>query len=349
MQFSRVFCVPVRWPAGALAAVVVLSLSACSSVPLKPATTAKNTPAGPGAGSTPPKGWEAAPKGGGYYLDDGPADWRPSNLADLPMADPQVEPILVAKTKPYEALGQTFYPQTTLEEPYKARGRASWYGRKFHGARTATGEIYDMHQMTAAHPTLPLPSYAKVTNLSNGKWVIVRVNDRGPFLRNRVIDLSYAAAYKLDYISHGSAEVLVEKLTPTDIAAYKADLASGKIAQSGQGPNPSASASALADAGVAVQPVSTATTKPSTATTAGRPVYLQVGAFGNRASAESLLSRVNASGADVSASGRILSESGMHRVLLGPFSSLDQANEAAIQLTSVIEVKPVIKQDLILP
>ncbi|MCQ8895382.1 septal ring lytic transglycosylase RlpA family protein [Limnobacter humi] len=260
------------------------------------------------------------------------------------MADPQVEPILVAKTKPYEALGQTFYPQTTLEEPYKARGRASWYGKKFHGARTATGEIYDMHQMTAAHPTLPLPSYAKVTNLSNGRWVIVRVNDRGPFLRNRVIDLSYAAAYKLDYIRHGSAEVLVEKLTPTDIAAYKADLASGKIAQSGQGPSPSITA----DPDLAIQTVAAAKPNPSTAPL-GRPVYLQVGAFGSRASAESLLSRVSASGANASASGRILSESGLHRVLLGPFSSLDQANEAAIQLSAAIEVKPVIKQDLILP
>lgn len=344
MQVSSVFSGASRWSVGLCVTWVVLGLSACSSVPLTPATTSKNGPTAQSASSTPPKGWEAAPKGGGYYLDDGPADWRPSNLADLPMADPQVEPILVAKTKPYEALGQTFYPQTTLEEPYRARGRASWYGRKFHGARTATGEIYDMHQMTAAHPTLPLPSYAKVTNLSNGKWVIVRVNDRGPFLRNRVIDLSYAAAYKLDYINHGSAEVLVEKLTPADIAAYKADLASGKIAQSGQGPSPSASA----DTEVVTQPVASAS-KPTTATAVGRPVYLQVGAFGNRASAESLLSRVSASGAEASTSGRILSESGMHRVLLGPFSTLDQANEAAIQLTSVIEVKPVIKQDLILP
>ncbi|WP_306173514.1 septal ring lytic transglycosylase RlpA family protein [Limnobacter humi] len=344
MQVASVYSAPFRGSAGIAMSVVVLCLSACSTVSLKPTPTAKNTPTAQGASSTPPKGWEPAPKGGGYYLDDGPADWRPSNLADLPMADPQVEPILVAKTKPYEALGQTFYPQTTLEEPYKARGRASWYGKKFHGARTATGEIYDMHQMTAAHPTLPLPSYAKVTNLSNGRWVIVRVNDRGPFLRNRVIDLSYAAAYKLDYIRHGSAEVLVEKLTPTDIAAYKADLASGKIAQSGQGPSPSITA----DPDLAIQTVAAAKPNPSTAPL-GRPVYLQVGAFGSRASAESLLSRVSASGANASASGRILSESGLHRVLLGPFSSLDQANEAAIQLSAAIEVKPVIKQDLILP
>ncbi|WP_370261652.1 septal ring lytic transglycosylase RlpA family protein, partial [Limnobacter sp.] len=204
--------------------VLLLGLAACSSVPLDtqaPATTPKPVAKRP---SPPPpvvhQDWEPAPQGGGYYLDDGPGDLRPANLGDLPSAVPQVEPIAIPNTRPYTVMGQSFTPQTSLEEPYSQKGKASWYGRKFHGAKTANGEIYDMHQMTAAHPTLPLPSYAKVTNLANGKSVIVRVNDRGPFLRGRIIDLSYAAAFQLDYIQQGSAEVLVEKLTPDAIAAW---------------------------------------------------------------------------------------------------------------------------------
>jgi len=203
-----------------------LILAACSSVPL-------DTPVSPPPAKTvakpsapPPvkhENWEPAPQGGGYYLDDGPGDLRPANLDNLPSATPQLEPIAIRNTRPYTVMGQSFTPQTSLEEPYSQKGRASWYGKKFHGAKTANGEIYDMHQMTAAHPTLPLPSYAKVTNLANGKSVIVRVNDRGPFLRGRIIDLSYAAAYQLDYIKQGSAEVLVEKMTPDAIAQYHAE------------------------------------------------------------------------------------------------------------------------------
>lgn len=171
--------------------------------------------------------WEKAPQGGGYYLDDGPGSHRPAGLDQVPDAVPIVEPIAPANTRPYTVMGQSFTPQKSLEEPYRQKGHASWYGRKFHGAKTANGEIYDMYQMTAAHPTLPLPSYARVTNLENNKQVIVRVNDRGPFLRGRIIDLSYAAALKLDYINQGSAQVLVEKLTPDLIAQMRT---SGQVA-----------------------------------------------------------------------------------------------------------------------
>jgi len=103
-------------------------------------------------------------------------------------------------------MGQQFVPRTELK-PYRERGHASWYGRRFHGNPTSIGEPYDMFAMTAAHPTLPIPSYVRVTNLSNGRTVVVRVNDRGPFLRRRLIDLSYAAAYKLGYVNAGSASV----------------------------------------------------------------------------------------------------------------------------------------------
>ena len=306
---------------------LLLGLVACSSVSLKDSAPVPQRTASKPAVPPPVKheNWEPAPQGGGYYLDDGPGDLRPANLDDLPSAEPHIEPIAIRNTRPYTVMGQDFTPQTSLEEPYSQKGRASWYGKKFHGARTANGEIYDMHQMTAAHPTLPLPSYAKVTNLSNGKSVIVRVNDRGPFLRGRVIDLSYAAAFQLDYIHHGSAEVLVEKMTPELIAQHQADKNGVRVEQVGL----SASAVPI--------PVSRI------------PLYLQIGAFGNKSNAEALVSKVSTNHENLGKVSRILSESGVHRVLVGPFESVDQANEAAIELSAFVSVEPVIKQNLILP
>lgn len=301
----------------------LLFLGACSStpVPLKEPSQPKVSP----VSKTPPLGWEWAPQGGGYYQDDGPGDFRPIDLVKLPDASPQLEPIQLAKTKPYETMGQTFVPQTTLEEPYRAKGHASWYGKKFHGTKTATGEIYDMYQMTAAHPTLPLPCYVRVTNLSNNRAVVVRVNDRGPFLRNRLIDLSYAAALKLDLIGHGSAQVLVEKITPEKMAEFQGGQASAVPVQA----TPANDSSDLA---------------PKRGS-----LYLQIGAFGSRTSAENLLGKLSTNSQNLGKSGQILSESGLHRVLLGPFGTLDQANQAAVQVAQLISVRPLIKQDLILP
>ncbi|MEE9580151.1 MAG: septal ring lytic transglycosylase RlpA family protein, partial [Nitrosomonadaceae bacterium] len=116
-------------------------------------------------------------KGGGYYLDDGPGDNPPPNLASIPNAIPRIEPLRKSNMRPYVVLGKTYTPMTALG-PYKKRGIASWYGRRYHGKKTASGEIYDMYGMTAAHTTLPLPSYAQVTNIKNKKSVIVRINDR---------------------------------------------------------------------------------------------------------------------------------------------------------------------------
>ena len=152
-------------------------------------------------------------KKGGYYLDDGPGESQPPNLHLIPDAVPKIEPIRPANKQPYIALGKYFIPMTELR-PYKERGVASWYGRRYHGNTTASGEIYDMYAMTAAHPTLPLPSYAKVTNLENGKSIIVRLNDRGPFMSDRLIDLSYTAAYKLGVLAKGSSRIEVESILP---------------------------------------------------------------------------------------------------------------------------------------
>ena len=115
--------------------------------------------------------------------------------------------------RPYQALGRSYVPLTALAE-FKQRGMGSWYGRRYHGSRTSSGEIYDMYAMSAAHPTLPIPSYARVTSLANGKSVVVRINDRGPFLSERVIDLSYVAAWKLGYVEAGSGMVEVESIVP---------------------------------------------------------------------------------------------------------------------------------------
>lgn len=159
-----------------------------------------------------------APRRGGFYQDDGPPDKAPAELARKPDAQPRVEPFHPYANRPYQALGRWYTPMTE-DRPYRARGQASWYGRQFHGARTASGEIYDMFAMTAAHPTLPIPSYARVTNVANGASVVVRVNDRGPFKDGRVIDLSYAAAVKLGIAAAGTAEVEVVRLTFDDIRA----------------------------------------------------------------------------------------------------------------------------------
>lgn len=319
---------------GLLLALVSLGLAACSSVPLDQSRSSTSKSSGKPMPPAPVQHgqWEPAPQGGGYYLDDGPGDMRPANLGDLPSAVPQLEPIAIPNTRPYTVMGQDFSPQTSLEEPYRQKGRASWYGKKFHGAKTANGEIYDMHQMTAAHPTLPLPSYAKVTNLANGKSVIVRVNDRGPFLRNRIIDLSYAAAYQLDYIKQGSAQVLVEKMTPEVIAQFHAQKGGAQLAGNGV----SAERVGLAPHAAPVLINRT-------------PFYLQIGAFGNKNNAEALLGQVSLNHEGLGKASQILSEAGVHRVLLGPFASIDQANEAAIELSSFVSVQPVIKQDLILP
>lgn len=157
-------------------------------------------------------------RGGGYYLDDGPGKPDPERVARLmrePDPVPKHEPLLARANRPYRVMGQDFAPMTE-RKPYKQQGVASWYGQRFHGKPTSTGETYDMYQMTAAHPTLPLPSYARVTRLDNGRSVVVRVNDRGPFLRGRLIDLSYLAASKLGYVGQGHAQVEVELLNPAD-------------------------------------------------------------------------------------------------------------------------------------
>jgi rare lipoprotein A len=168
-------------------------------------------------------GCSSSPKPGGYYKDDGPPQRPPANPDLIPDAVPRAEPLHKFANRPYSVCPpplpvtcinpKAYVPMTSLQ-PFRQRGAASWYGKRFHGNRTASGETYDMYKMTAAHPTLVIPSYVRVTNLANGKSVVVRVNDRGPFLAGRIIDLSYAAAAKLGYVQAGSAQVEVESIVP---------------------------------------------------------------------------------------------------------------------------------------
>jgi rare lipoprotein A len=150
-------------------------------------------------------------KGGAYYQDDGPpADKGPDPRTVLD-AVPQEEPRSSIGNSPYTVFGKRYYPLQS-SRGYREVGEASWYGKKFHGRKTSSGEVYDMYGMTAAHKTLPLPTYVQVRRLDTGKIAVVRVNDRGPFLGGRIIDLSYVAARKLDLISSGTAIVEVVAL-----------------------------------------------------------------------------------------------------------------------------------------
>jgi rare lipoprotein A len=152
---------------------------------------------------------------------DGPHPNPPADLHRVPDARPRVEPLRIGgPNKPYEALGRRYVPMTE-DLPLQESGLASWYGIKFHGRPTSSGEPYDMFAMTAAHRTMPIPSYARVRNPANGREVVVRINDRGPFAEGRVIDLSYTAALRLGVLG-GVAPVQVRRLTHSDIRAIEA-------------------------------------------------------------------------------------------------------------------------------
>ncbi|MBB3194901.1 septal ring lytic transglycosylase RlpA family protein [Roseateles terrae] len=192
-------------PAGQRLAVLTsaLILAACAS--RGPAPSSR--PATPAPGGAKVTQWPSK---------DGPEAIVPADLDKMPDALPRLESIRKGgPNKPYAVAGQRYEPLTD-DDPLVQRGLASWYGRKFHGRPTASGELYNMYAMTAAHPTMPIPSYARVRNPKNGREVIVRINDRGPFHSTRIIDLSYTAALKLDLL-RGVAEVEVERITYEDI------------------------------------------------------------------------------------------------------------------------------------
>jgi rare lipoprotein A len=215
------------------ALAVLLALAGCGSAPQQPTPAARPVPGAkpqqePGVPVLPP----ANSGRGGYYQDDGPGENPPPNLMATPDAEVRNEPPNPRNNKPYVVFGKTYTPITDPDKPFVQRGLGTWYGKKFHGQRTSSGEIYDMYKMSAAHPTLPIPSYAKVTNLDNGNQVVVRINDRGPFHSTRVIDVSYTAALKLGLLGKGSHQLEVERILPADAERFNASRAQAKATAS---------------------------------------------------------------------------------------------------------------------
>jgi len=254
------------------------------------------------------------PRSGGYYKDDGPADNPPANLDVIPDASPKLEPLHRFANRPYSVFGRDYVPATTLR-PYKERGVASWYGRKFHNQKTSTGETYDMFAMTAAHPTLPLPSYARVTNVANNKSVIVRVNDRGPFHPGRVIDLSYAAAYRLSLAQNGSGEVEVESVLPS-------------------GAPPVAVVAPLPP----VAAVEAVPPKPIPVEQEAAGYVVQLGAFANYANAQAFVAHVANQTPTLSVEAKVHQGGGLFRVVIGPYGSRDEARRVANQVRTMVGI-----------
>lgn len=299
-----------------------------SSAPTPPvASSTPSTSSSAGVTPTPPSA--EAKKPGGYYKDDGPADAIPDGLVDTPDAEPKIEPIAKGPSKPYTILDQTYVPITD-DKPFIQRGKGSWYGKKFHGQRTASGEIYDMFKMTAAHPRLPIPSYARVTNLRNGKQVIVRINDRGPFHASRIIDMSYTAALKLGFIQIGSAELEVERILPDEIARMQEDKRrKGTLATAKESADP-------------MTRLASGSTPPVAAETGG--IFLQFGAYAQVHNADAMRIRLLAGWPQDLPEPVIVQTGGLYRLHSGPFTSRETAKTAADLLKEVSQIQTSIVQ-----
>ncbi|MEC5398622.1 septal ring lytic transglycosylase RlpA family protein [Uliginosibacterium sp. H1] len=327
----------LRTPSRLLPLVLSLLLAACASTsqpPVAPTAPATRTDA-PTPQPAPTGG-----KGGGYYMDDGPGSNPPPDLAAIPDAEPRSEPLHRFANRPYSALGQTFTPMVEIA-PYRAEGIASWYGRRFHGKKTSSGEVYDMYAMTAAHPTLPIPSYARVTLLSNGRSVVVRINDRGPFLRSRLIDLSYAAAWKLGYIDNGHAEVIVETIIPGEVTVLAKNIP--PIRKPDPSPPPPVPAMVVLTESANAQAHEAAiTAMPPEALSPG--TYLQLGAFGTLRNAESFRDYVRQEVRDLNVPLHVVSESDRHRLQAGPYGTAQAAQADAAAIARKLKLKPLVVQ-----
>lgn len=305
-----------------LSSLLVL-LAACGSQPPRPVETREEggTVLKPSERITPPA---AVKRGGGYYKDDGPGDDEPPPevLAAIPDAVPRAEPLHRFANKPYNVLGKDYVPLPP-GRTYKVNGIASWYGKKFHGQKTSSGELYDMYGMTAAHTVLPIPSYVRVTAQGSGKSVVLRVNDRGPFHADRIIDLSYTAAWKLGLIGNGSGRVTVELLDPSrELAASSAPAPSEPVA---------ASNIPLVSPPV---PASTGALAPG--------AYVQLGAFGNPDNAEAFRNHMAREFDWLSERLQLVPGGNVMRVQAGPFATRAEAEALAEKVRTATGVKPTI-------
>lgn len=284
---------------------------------------------------------------GGYYQDDGPGDAPPANLNNIPDAEVRFEPYSRYANRPYVVFGKKYTPMLD-ERPFVQRGLSSWYGKKFHGQKTSSGEIYDMYKMTAAHPTLPIPSYARITNTDNGKQVVVRINDRGPFHASRIVDVSYTAALKLGLLSKGSQHVTLERLLPESGERL------GTMRRNAPEPESdpaTASLSAPAEISALIlenkAEIKSAKAHPEGAdeqAVAQAPAagfYVQLGAFSRAEKAHEIRARV-AGQSWVSGGLDVVRFGALHRVLSGPFDSRAKALEAAREVPAAMGLRPIV-------
>lgn len=249
-----------------------------------------------------------------FYLDDGPGDLPAAELDRIPDAVPVAEAPYPRSNRPYTVFGRTYTPLGEATG-FSQRGLASWYGRRFHGKPTSSGEPYDMYGMSAAHPTLPIPSYARVTNVANGRTVVVRINDRGPFHPGRILDLSYAAAHRLGFAGKGSAEVAVEALAAGDGSAAggvfpltTAATGTGTFAT----PIPT-----QPDLGTTARIERTAR-RAERGTAESGDLWLQLGAFSQRENAEALRQSVSAKLPELAPGLTVVDIDGKWRLRVGP-------------------------------
>ncbi|GBG03270.1 lipoprotein [Azospira sp. I13] len=332
-------------------------LGACGSPPPR-VERSPEAPA-PKTGKPAMKPNPLAKRGGGFYKDDGLPEEIPENIDDIPDADPRWEPLHRFANKPYVVLGKEYVPQTRVQ-PYKVRGIGSWYGKKFHGQKTSIGEPYDMFAMTAAHPTLAIPSYVRVTNVQNGRSVVVRVTDRGPFHADRVIDLSFTAAYKLGYVSSGSTAVEVESIVVEPGGTYAAaparevaavvvqrrenaarNEARPEAPRNEPRPEPRNEAAAAGDDRDPILTLAmTSQLRDEVAPIAAGGVFLQLGAFSSPDNAESLKAKLARELDWVSAGFLIHSKDNIHRLQLGPYRNRQDADKEAERIRLALGFKP---------
>ena len=296
---------------------------------------------------------------------DGPEASPPPGLERVPDAEPRLESIRSGgPNKPYEIFGKSYVP-ITQDAPFSERGLASWYGRKFHGNRTASGEVYNMYAMTAAHPTLPIPSYARIRNPANGREVLVRINDRGPFHPDRIVDLSYTAALKLDVL-RGVSPVELQRITFDDIrtGAWRrdGDAVVQVVARSVVEPVAAVPAPVLAPMPMPLpmpasepppQSAVVASIAPASApvadapaarafTTPARGFWVQLGAFRARDGAEGFQQRVAAEMDWLSPLLAVFADAAIFRLQAGPYPSRDEARGVAERVRDGLKLVPVI-------
>lgn len=303
-------------PGAILLAAVLLALVGCSGTPER----------------------DPRPLGDAAYDSYPDPDDIPQDLALIPEPEPRDEPPSRYGNPPeYEVFGQRYRTLRT-SDGFEEEGLASWYGTKFHGRRTSSGEPYDMYAMTAAHKSLPLPSYVEVTNLENHKRVVVRVNDRGPFVDERIIDLSYAAAHRIDMTDAGVARVRVRAVGPGDTSSQR-------IAAIKPLPESTAEEDAVEDSEPSRQearePTELAAAAPgANGATPGNGRFVQVGAFAERQSAEQVRDDLRALGFEAV---RISSverdnDSALHRVRIGPLEDADAVRAITDRLQGAAHV-----------